>query len=171
MAYCSVSLTGIAGACDTSKGGLKKVYLANFQEGVFTVEDGAVTGVDSGVTFYEYNFKKGVCSMTSTLNVDPANGVNFVSTELVLQFNKMDTAKRLEISALATGDLVGIAVDANGKYYALGVESPMTATAGTAQTGAARTDGNFYQITLGDEQDSYPMILTAEAIEEIVVSE
>ena len=171
MAYCSVSLTGIAGACDTSKGGLKKVYLTNFEDDVFEVSGGTISGIKTGVTFYEYNFKKGVCSMTSTLNVDPANGVNFVSTELVLQFNKMDTAKRIEVSALATGDLVGIVVDANNHYFALGVESPLTATAGTSQTGAARTDGNFYQITLADEQDSYPMILTDEAIADITVTE
>ena len=170
MPYCSVSLTGSAGSCDTSKGGLKKVYLASYKENVFTVSGDTVTDVDSGVTFYEYNFKKGVCSMTSTLNVDPANGVNYVSTELLLQFNKMDTAKRIEISALSTGDLVGIAVDANHQYYALGVESPMTATGGTGQTGAARTDGNFYQITLGDEQDTYPLLLDDDAIASITIA-
>ena len=171
MAYCNVTLAGIGSACEKSKGGLNKVYLANYKDNVFTVADGAVTGVDTGVTFYEYNFKKGVCSLTSTLNVDATNGVNYVSSELTIQFNKMDTAKRIEVGALSVGDLVGIAVDGNGKYYALGVESPLTATSGSAQTGAQRTDGNFYQIVLGDEQDSYPPILTDEAIAQIKVNE
>lgn len=161
MAYCNKSLAGISIDCSTSKGGIKRVYIANYTGAeVFQLgADGNVSGITTGVTFYEYNFKKNTGSMTSTLNVDAANGINYVTSEVLLQFNKMDTVKRIEISALALNDLVAIVEDSNGVRYALGVEEPVNATAGTGQTGTAKGDGNFYQITLTDENSSFPPIV------------
>lgn len=158
MAYCPVELKGIAGSCDTSFGGLQKVYITTFADGLYTLDASGdtVSAVSTASTWYEYSFKKGVCSQTSTLTVDNANGVNFVTTEVVLQFNRMDSSKRKEIAALSTGDLAMITKDSNGRYWALGFSEPVNASAGTAQTGQAKTDGNFYQITLSDDQSSYP---------------
>lgn len=161
MAYCNKSLAGISLDCSTSMGGIKKVYIANYTGAdIFQLgEDGNVSAITSSVTFYEYNFKKNTGSMTSTLNVDSANGVNYVTTEVALQFNKMDTVKRIEISALALNDLVAIVEDSNGVRYALGVEEAVNASAGTGQTGQNKTDGNFYQITLTDENSTFPPIV------------
>lgn len=171
MAYCPINLAGIASSCETSMGGLKKVYIATYSDNIYTVDSTAhtISGISTGTTWYEYNFKKGVCSMTSTLNVDNANGVNYVTTELVLQFLKMDTAKRVEVGALCTGDIAVIAQDANGKYWALGMTEPVNASAGTAQTGQAKTDGNFYQITLTDDNPEFPYEVTKAAIDTLVI--
>lgn len=100
--------------------------------------------------------------MTSTLNVDSANGTNYVSTELVMQFNRMETAKRIAISALALSDVCAIVEDANGNRYALGISEPVNATAGSGQTGQAKGDGNFYSITLTDEHNEFPALLKAD---------
>ena len=172
MAYCPVTLAGIAGSCDTSKGGVDVVYLAQYGDDIFTVDSttGAVSGISTGTTFYEYNFKKGVAHMESEQTIDATNGVNFVTTNLYVQFNKMDSAKRLEMKALSTGDLVAVVKDANGKYWVLGYESPLQASASNSQTGTARTDGNFYGITLTDEQDTFPMEATAEAVASMTIA-
>ena len=58
---CSCSNQTIAGLCkdcEGSLGGIVTVYLANWQENIFSVASGAVSGVASGVTFYEYQFRK-----------------------------------------------------------------------------------------------------------------
>ena len=94
--------------------------------------------------------------MTSTLNVDPANGVNYVSTDLVLLFTRMETTKRIEMAALAVNELAVIVKDANGKYWYLGYDEPVAASAGDGQTGTARGDGNRYSITLQDTSTSWP---------------
>lgn len=161
MSYCNKSLAGISLDCSTSMGGIKKVYIANYTaDGLFQLgADGNVSAITSTARFYEYNFRKNTGSMTSTLNVDSTNGINYVTTEVVLQFNKMDTVKRIEISALALNDLIAIVEDCNGVRYALGVEEPLNASAGTGQTGQNKTDGNFYQITLTDENSSFPPIV------------
>lgn len=173
---CSQTLVGIPRDCESSVGGIVEAWFTNWQEGIFTVsadtEDRpvAVSGI-SAVTFYHYAFRKGTGSMTSTLNADEPNGVNYVSTDVVLQFGKMETAKRTGVAALALGGLAGIVKDANGKYWALGVSEPVTASAGTAQTGTARTDGNWYQITLTDDYISFPLEIPAELAEAITVAD
>ena len=173
---CSQTLVGIQQDCHTSQGGIVKAWLTNYADGIFTVGvnasgDTAVSAVSSAVTFYEYNFHKGTGSMTSTLNIDDANGINYVSTEVVLQFNRQETAKRTGVAALALGGLAGIVLDGNGKYWAIGISEPVNATAGTAQTGTAKTDGNFYQITLTDDYESFPVEVPSDVFATITIAQ
>lgn len=163
---CSQALEGIPQDCATSMGGIVEAYIANFDDvASVTVQEGqinAITMADSA-KFKKYYFKPGTSSFTNNLNVDPANGVNYVSTDIVLLFSRMETAKRIEVAALSVGDLVVIVKDANGKYWYFGYDEPVTATAGDGQTGTARTDGNRYSITLQDNAQTWPYeILTGE---------
>ena len=158
---CSQTLNGIAASCDTNVGGVREIYIANYSD-VSAVEVDEVSNMIKTITmvdtakFKKYAFKKNTSSMTSTLNVDPANGVNFVQTDLSLVFAKQETVKRMEIAKLSLGELRVIVLDANGKYWFLGKEEFVAATAGTAETGVNRTDGNKYTITLTDYSSSYP---------------
>ena len=158
---CSQVLNGIAADCQTNVGGVREVYIANYSDvTAIEVDDSSnmiktITMADSA-KFKKYAFKKNTSSMTSTLNVDPANGVNFVQTDLALVFAKQETVKRMEIAKLSLGELRVIVLDANGKYWFLGQEEFVSATAGTAETGTNRTDGNRYQIVLSDYSSSYP---------------
>ena len=166
---CSLNtLAGIAGSCESNQGGIIEVYINHFdQVEDVTVESDKITTVTlkaSGEKFHKYNFKRNTGSLTSTYTIDPANGVNFVTSDLTLVFAKQDTAKRIEISALALDDLVVIVKDANGKYWYLGKDEPVQASAATAQTGTARTDGNNYNITLQDTSTKLPYEVDAAAI-------
>ena len=158
---CSQVLNGIAAACETNVGGVREVYIANYDD-VTTVEIDEVSNMIKTITmtdsakFKKYAFKKNTSSMTSTLNVDPANGVNFVQTDLTVVFAKQETVKRMEIAKLSLGELRVIVKDANGKYWFLGQEEFVSATSGSAETGTNRTDGNKYQIVLSDYSSSYP---------------
>ena len=165
------TIAGLCKDCEGSLGGIVSVYLANYKEDIFTVTSGAVSAVDSATTFYEYQFRKNTGSMTSTLNIDPANGVNFVQTDLVMLFSRMETKKRIEMAALSVGQLAGIVKDANGKFYALGVSEPMEASAGDGQTGTARTDGNRYSITLTDNQTSFPPLIPDSVMETVTIAQ
>lgn len=164
MGYCVQSLAGIARDCDSNKGGIREAYIAGYADDIFSSQSGAVTGVSSAITWYHYTFNKDTGSFTSTLNVDAANGVNYVSTEINLVFARMETLKRVEMAALSLGDLAVVVKDANGKYWAFGVEEPVNASAGTGETGTARGDRNAYSITLLDNSSSYPMELSSDAV-------
>lgn len=173
MAYCNQTLAGITLDCTNSLGGIKTVYIANYGDvdGQPTVgEDGMITGITmSGDTkFKPYQFRKQTGSMTSTLTVDETAGVNYVSTELSLVFTKMETAKRVEMSALAIGQLAVIVEDSNGKYWYLGYDDYVSATAGGGNTGTAKGDGNNYTLTLRDESDTYPYEISKDAVDAVI---
>lgn len=156
---CSQALAGLANDCASSMGGIVEAYIANFDDvASVSVKDGQINAITmaESAKFKKYYFKPGTSNFTSTLNVDPANGVNYVSTDVVLLFSRMETVKRMEIAALSVGDLVMIVKDANGKYWYFGYDEPVTASAGDGQTGTARTDGNRYSITLQDNAQSWP---------------
>ena len=170
---CSQVLNGIAADCQTNVGGVREVYIANYGD-VTTIELDESSNMIKTITmadtakFKKYAFKKNTSSMTSTLNVDPANGVNFVQTDLTVVFAKQETVKRMEIAKLSLGELRVIVLDANGKYWFLGQEEFVSATSGTAETGTNRSDGNRYQIVLTDYSSSYPYEVDPTVISGIV---
>lgn len=158
---CSQLLNGIAADCQTNVGGVREIYIANYSD-VTTVEVDETSNMIKTITmadtakFKKYAFKKNTSSMTSTLNVDSANGINFVQTDLTVVFAKQETVKRMEIAKLSLGELRVIVLDANGKYWFLGQEEFVSATSGSAETGTNRQDGNRYSIVLTDYSASYP---------------
>lgn len=165
---CLQTLGGLGRTCDTSMGGIKEVYIANYEDVDFNSISYAsgnteITGItmNGNAKFQKYWFRKGTGSLTKTLNVSDS-GSNFVQSDLVLQFDRMETKKRIEMAALSVGDLVVLVKDANNKVWFLGEESPVRASAGDGQTGTARSDGNRYTITLQDENSSFPKEVTAD---------
>ena len=168
---CTQILAGITLDCASSVGGIKEVYIANYDDVTVDEFDGEmITSIRlSGNTkFKKYEFRKQTGSMTSTLNVDETAGVNYVSTELNLVFTKMETAKRIEIAALSVGQLAVIVKDGNNKYWYLGYNDYVSATAGSANTGTAKGDSNNYSITLKDESDSYPYEVDPTIIDDLL---
>ena len=194
MAYCNQTLKGITLDCSHSLGGIKTVYIANYNDVTdikYNASTGTTTGTTSGVTgsttgvtftgdtitgitmasgavFKPYQFRKQTGSMTSTLTVDETAGVNYVSTELSLVFTKMETKKRIELSALSIGQLAVIVEDSNGIFWYLGKDDYVSATSGPGQSGTAKGDGNSYNIVLRDESDTYPYEITKEAVEAVI---
>lgn len=157
---CNQTLSGLVKDCSPSMGGITEVLLANREDvSAVTAESGKITEITmaSSAKFKKYSFARNTGSMTSTYTIDQASGVKYVTTDLLLQFNRMETAKRVEISALAVNDLVAIVKDANGIYWYLGYDEPVNASAGDGQTGTARGDANRYTITLQDNSKEMPM--------------
>ena len=157
---CNQTLSGLVKDCSPSMGGITEVLLANREDvSDVTADAGKVTEITmaSSAKFKSYTFARNTGSMTSTYTIDQASGVRYVTTDLLLQFNRMETAKRVEISALAVNDLVAIVKDANGIYWYLGYDEPVNASAGDGQTGTARGDANRYTITLQDNSKEMPM--------------
>lgn len=150
---------GVEKDCLASMGGIKNAWIMDDSSVTYTVEDDVVTGVTGATTSntFQFYFKPNTSNFTSTLNVDAANGVNYVSTEIVLQFTRMEAEKRAAIAALAQSEIKMVVEDSNGNLWAFGVSEPVTATAGTGQTGTAKADGNYYQITLTDNNTVFPL--------------
>lgn len=170
---CTQTLAGLAKDCNANIGGIVEVLMANFDD-VSAVEVDATTHLIDSITmaasakFKKYLFSKNTGNLTSTYTIDAANGVKFVTSNLLLQFNRMETTKRVEIAALAMADLAVIVKDANGKYWYLGYNGPVTPSAADGQTGTNKTDANRYQITLTDESEGMPYEVAESVISTIL---
>lgn len=171
MACNSLTLSGLAKDCANSKGGVKEVLIANYED-VTNVEvsEGKISAITmkDGAKFNKYYFRKGNANFTSTLTIDNANGVNYVSTDLVLTFLRMETTKRLEMTALSLNDLAIIVTDANGVSWYLGKDEAVTATSGTGESGSQATDGSKYSITLQDTSNEFPFEIDATIISGLI---
>lgn len=135
-----------------------------------TVADGVITAITlaSDAKFTTYQLPRGTASMTSTPTIDNATGVKFITTDLTLQFNRMSASKKIEYDALMASELALIVKDGNGTYFYLGYSEPVLASGGTAQTGAAMTDGNYYQIVLQDVNPTVPYEVSAEIVADLI---
>lgn len=152
-------------------GGIVEALIAN-KENVteISVSSDIVSAITmaSSAKFKRYAFARNTGSLTSNYTIDQATGVRYVTSDLVLMFNRMETQKRVEISALAQNDLCIIVRDANGKYWLLGKDEPVNATAGDGLTGTARADRNGYSITLQDNSLEMPYEVDPDIIDALV---
>ena len=165
---CTQTLSGLAKDCAANMGGIVEALIALYDDvTAVTITSDVISAITmaSGKKFKVYHFAKNTGNLTSTYTIDPATGVKFVSSDLLLQFNRMQTTARVEITALALADLVVIVKDANGKYWYLGKDEPVCASAADAQTGTARGDVNRYSITLQDTSLEMPYEVSGSIID------
>lgn len=152
-------------------GGIIEALIAN-KESVseITISSDKVSAITMATSakFKKYSFARNTGSLTSTYTIDQTTGARYVASVLVLVFNRMETAKRVEITALAQNDLVVIVKDANGKYWLLGKDEPVNATGGDGLSGTARTDRNGYSITLQDNSPEMPYEVDEDIISGLV---
>ena len=170
---CSVTLAGISSDCLSNKGGVKAVYLANKSD-VTSIElaENVITGItmNAEAKFKKYEFRKDTATMTSTLTVGDNGGSNYVSTVVAMSFNRMEAAKRLEMNAMALGELVALVEDRNGTVFYLGYDEAVMASNGTGETGDARTSLNQYTIELTDESDLFPYTVAPDVIAKVTAA-
>ena len=168
---CNQTLTAILKDCSPSMGGIIEAMFANKEDvQEVTLADDMVNAItmETGKKFVKFQFARNTGSMSSNYTIDPTTGVKFVTTDLVLVFNRMETSKRVAIKALMQNDLVAIVKDANGKYWYLGYNEALNATAGDGLTGTARADRNGYSATLQDNSHEMPYEVSPEIIAALV---
>lgn len=172
---CLQTLNGIAQDCSVNLAGIKKVYLANFDD-VDSVTIDADThtisaiSMTTGAKFYGYNFAKQTGSLTSTMTKNEQNGTRYYTNELALVFNKLEAQKHLEIEALGAGQLASIVEDNNGKAWYVGYDMYLSATANTAQTGTSVDDLSGYNTTLS-AQSAYLPFEIAKSVYAAIIEE
>ena len=156
---CSQILGGMLRDCSSNLGGIKEVYLANFDDvDTVTVTSNVVSAITmvSSKKFYAYNFNPNTSNFTTTIQANRENGSLYMETVLSLVFAKQDATKRLEVNALAQAGLMAIVVDSNGTAWLFGKDEPLMLTSGTAESGTAKADRNGYALELTDAQMQMP---------------
>lgn len=162
---CSQTLSAISKDCNANIGGIKRVLLANSDDvASVTITSEIVTAITMvsrgtppvAATFLEFAFRPNTGSMTTNAQVSDSGASPYWQTDVVMAFNRLETAKSVAIKALAQADLIGIVEDMNGKYWLVGFENPLNISAGAAASGTQRGDRNGYDITLTDVSSELP---------------
>lgn len=162
----SITLAGVQRDCSPSNGGIRVAYMARYSDVVSVTEtEGKISAIElaESAKWYKYEFRKNTGSLTSTYTAGSSEGDYYIQTDLALVFNRMDTAKRIEMQALTQGETVAVVEDANGKVWYVGKDTYLSPSAGTGATGTAAADANAYNLTLTTPSQEYPYELTAEA--------
>lgn len=158
------SLAGLIRDCCPNIGGIKTVYLAKSDDidsvTVTSNQIASITLKSGAAGWFEYQFRKNTGSMTSTLNVNEDTGNTYVTTEISLVFGRMDTAKRIEMSALTITPVVAVVIDSNDIAWYVGFDDYVSASAGTGETGTNKEDRNAYTLTLSADSTDWPYELT-----------
>lgn len=165
MACTQYNYAGIAGNCSSAMGGIKRVFLANFDDVKVTLQDDVISTITHNTAFAEYTFRKNTGSMTSTANFNDENGSQYITTELSLKFAHMETSKRAEMVKMMRGAMVAVVETYNGEYFYLGYNSELTMTSGTGETGTSSEDANQYTVTLTDVSKDFPYEVDKSIIE------
>lgn len=173
MACPSITLQSIALECKDNMGGLKSVYIINHNKvsGLTVADDdatsnaGCITGIDvtSGSTFVKWNFRRQSASMTSNGTVDDVAGTVFFQTDVALQFNKMEGAKRLQMIAATFEDTAVVVKDQNDRLWYLGEDNPVSASSTAGNSGTNMGDANGYNLTLTDYSKQLPREIVMDA--------
>lgn len=168
---CCVTMQGIARDCDNSIGGIRRAWGACANEVTTPMLDsqGAmISAIPESDPWKLYEFRKETGSVTTTITKDQASGSLYYSSDIVLQFAKQETVKRLEVMAIAQGDTEWIIEDNNGKYWYFGYYWPVNLSDGTAETGTALADLNGYNVTLQEVSKYMPYEISADAMAAIL---
>lgn len=173
---CIQNIKGIARDCSSNIGGVKKVYIAPYDEGLsLTITDGVITAISQTAgagKFMAYNFREGAATLTHSSQIDQTSGVNFMQSTLSITFAKQDATKRMELNSLLFGEVQCIVIDNNGKARFLGKDAPLLAQAGdNGTTGGQKTDANQYAISLLDNSAELPYFFDNDTVFADVVSE
>ena len=175
MSCNAYTLSALLMDCARSKGGIKNVYIANYEDVVSVTvgtegdkEKIATITMKDGAKFKRFYFRPNTSSHSDKLTRDDANGVNYVTSTVSLVFTRQDTTKRIAMTALCVNDLAVIVEDANGFVTYLTKDAPAVATEATGDTATSASGGNKYSITLSADNETFPYEVTAEALANVI---
>jgi len=178
---CTLS-SGRTEPCKDVVGGLKNVYIINFEAQHYSPTDDSsdssleIKGLSrvgkSANDVQAYKFElKGNSSYTENLQASRENGTLAFEQVLELQLKKLTKDSHKEIKALSFGRPHIVVEDYNGNLFLTGREHGMEVTGGTIATGTAMTDMSGYTLTFtGMERKPSQFINKTSATELISVS-
>ena len=169
---CSLTLAGRGIACKDALGGIKRIYIGEWTDGIWQdIASGEVAGLSgtNTLTVYTYDMTKGSGSLTQTVTSDIAAGTIFYDQTLSVTFAKLAAADITELSNVSKGRMAVLVEDNNGNWFVMGHKHGVEVSGGSVQTGTAVGDQNgftlefnaqeiapapFLDVTAGDPTDT-----------------
>lgn len=153
--------------CKDSVGGIKAVYIGNYKDMVSqtawaAATNDTVTAIDTQ-TFYEFELRPELSSLTVNYNADPNSGTTFFEQQLSLTFQKLDATDIADIRALCQGRPNIWVLDNNDNAWLIGAEHGCNVTGGSIQTGTAFGDLTGFTLDFTAKESNPIWIASASA--------
>ena len=153
------NLTSARGlSCKDTVGGVKAIYLANFDptfSPAFTYASGVLDGVDNAISVYRYDVRPQTASLITTVASDAAGSAAY-TTALEVTLHTLSQPDHEELQKVIQTRFFCFALDANDVVYCLGLVNGCVVTGGTMSIGAARTDLHGYTLTIESAEGVFP---------------
>ena len=159
---------GLLVDCKDQIGGLKRIYFvksycsdiranATFDGTDTNVIDTAGFAnwdIQSGgaVTVFQYDLRPNLSSMTVNFTSDPATGTTFFEQTLSISMQKLSVAQSNELKLISYNRSQVFVLDNNDNLFLLGMDNGMDVSAGTAVSGAAKSDMTGFTLELRGEE-------------------
>ncbi len=161
---CDLTLTGRGVGCKDALGGIKRIYVAEWVDGLWDpIVSGEVADATTAVTFKTYDMTRGSGSLTQTITADLAAGTVFFDQVCSVTFNKAAVADIAEISNLVKGRMAVLVQDNNDNWFVVGLKNGVEVSGGTAQTGQAAGDQNGFTLEFSAQEASPAPFLSVTA--------
>ena len=152
-----VLTTGFNLDCRLSYGGIKDIYLIEFENVTTITETSGVISVITKVatkTFKKYNLIAHTAEGDEALTASREMGTLSNKQTIKFPINKMTTAVRNELFLLAQNRLIFVFTDENGTSWMYGRDYGLTLTTSANKTGKVLADRNGYELVFeGDEKN------------------
>jgi len=149
---CTLTINGRAFPCKDKIGGIKRVWIKQFDASDWGSITAGVIAAASAITVFGFELTKNSGSFQQTVTASVENGTVFYSQVLELSMPNLVAADNVEIADLLKNRLFVIVQDNNDNYFLMGHTTGAEATGGTVGTGTAKGDLNGYQIQLTAEE-------------------
>lgn len=153
-------------ACKESVGGLRNLYIANFNSAMydgFTLgTDDEITALLAAVTTYKFELRGENNSFEESNENSRDNGTSFWTQSGTISLKTQDAASQKQLKLLSYGRPHVIIEDYNGNYRIAGAQNGVEFSVSTS-TGAAMGDLNGYNVTFEGKELS-PASFVAPAI-------
>lgn len=138
------------------------MYIGNYQNMINATfsETGDVVDTIAAQTFYEFEIRPEVSSLTVNYSSDPNNGTTFFEQVLSLTFQKLDSTDIADIRALVQGRPNIWVLDNMDNCWLIGAEHGCNVTGGSLQTGTAFGDLSGFTLDF-TAKESNPAYLAA----------
>ena len=161
---------GVTRSCGFQFGGLKKVYLANFEEvsSVAKDTDNQITGVtmsSTGATWYEYEYEPNTAQKLEELQAGAVS--RFVNQTLNMKLANVTQAKKEVIESLANATVSVILQTQDDLYWFYAeptLSAGLRATVLSIDSGTAQADDAAVTITLVGGNLGYANAISAAAV-------
>lgn len=148
---------GYSLSCRDSAGGIKSVYLIEFDNvSGITQSAGTASAISkaNGGRFYKYVLQRGTGEWMEEYQDSIENGTSFQKQTLTFPLNGMSASISQEIKLLAQNRLLAVVEtqEPTPKYWLLGEVNGLMREGGKSGSGKAFGDRNGYELTFTSEQ-------------------